>query len=351
MTTKRISVRELVAMTPHEAASYWFVRQDAGSMSADDRRELEAWLASSDTHRRAYEQTGSMWTNFEASADEGELRALRVAALSAAPAPKVWFRAAAIAAGLFGIATLGAMAWHWSASERPSEAITSSSITPYVTAHNQRSTVTLPDGTLVSMNLDTAMETDFSGNRRFIHLTKGQAFFEVAKDQRRPFIVSAADRHIRALGTQFDVRLDSNRIEVVLLEGRVSVDRTRTPLLEKLMKRSAPVELLPGQRLVAAAGEAPAVTATNAAQATSWREGWIVFEDESVERAVAELNRYSDRPIMVTDDAVKQMRFSGVFKIGQPDRFGAVIQELLPLSAQQGAGGETVLVAEPRVAP
>jgi transmembrane sensor len=138
---------------------------------------------------------------------------------------------------------------------------------------------------------------------------------------------------------------------VVLLEGRVSVDRTHPPLLEKLMKRSTPVELRPGQRLVATIGEAPAVTATNAAQATSWRDGWIVFEDETVERAVAELNRYSDRPIVVADGTVKQMRFSGVFRIGQPDRFGAVIQELLPLSAQQGVGGETVLVPRPKAAP
>jgi transmembrane sensor len=320
-------------------------------MRAEDRDQLETWLASSDAHRRAYEQTGAMWGNFEASADEGELRALRVAALATAPPPKVWFRAAAIAAGLFGIAALGALAWHWSEREQPSEAVTLSLKTPYVTARNQRSTVTLPDGTLVSMNLDTSMETDFSGDRRFIHLSKGQAFFEVAKDQRRPFIVSAADRTIRALGTQFDVRLDSNRVEVVLLEGRVSVDRTHPALLEKLMKRSTRVELRPGQRLVAAAGEAPAVTTTNAAHATSWREGWIIFEDQTVERAVSELNRYSDRPIVVADDAVNHMRFSGVFKIGQPDRFGAVIQELLPLSAQQGAAGETVLVAKPRVAP
>lgn len=338
-------------MTPHEVASYWFVRQDAQGMTAEDRQEFECWLAASATHRSIYQQTRSMWAGFEAAAEDNELRALRVSALAAGPAPNVWPRAAAIAATLvLGIFAVAALTWKFS-NDVDTAQVAASQTTggQYVTAQNQRSTVTLPDGSLVSMNLDTVFTTDFTHNRRLIELAKGQAFFDVAKDQTRPFIVKAAGRDIQALGTKFDVKLEQDRVEVVLLEGRVSVGRSAPSLLKKVMGRASRVELKPDQRLIAQAGEAPSITATNAMQATSWREGWIVFEDETVEHAIGELNRYSDRPLIAAPD-VRQMRLSGVFRIGQPDRFGAVIQELLPLEVERGANGETLLVRKPGTA-
>lgn len=334
-------------MTSLEAAAYWLVRQDAQRMTTQDWHAFDNWLEASETHRCAYEQTESMWKDLEASVDEGELRALRVTALAAGPAPKVWPRAAAVAAGLVvGILGIAAMSWRLSIDVRTVESSEPrAAVDQYVTAHNQRSTITLPDGTLVSMNVDTSFSTDFTVGRRSIRLSRGQAFFEVAKDSKRPFVVAAADRNIQALGTKFDVKLDRDRVEVVLLEGRVSVARSNPSPLEKVTRRSAPVELAPDQRLVVARGEATtSVTTTNAKEATSWREGWIVFEDETVEQAIAELNRYSERPILAPDEAVRRMRLGGVFRIGQPDRFGDILQELLPLTAERGPNGEMVLV-------
>jgi transmembrane sensor len=350
VNTKRISDKDLAAMAPHEAASYWFVRHDTHNITTEDQLAFDVWLAASDTHRRAYEQTRSMWTGFEKSADEGELRALRVAALATAPAQTVWPRAAVVAAGvLIAVAGVVALIWQSSNYVRSLDASAHRQGTSgqYVTAHNQRSTVMLPDGTSVTMNLDTSFDIDFVAGQRLIHLIKGEAYFDVAKDRHRPFIVVVGSRHIQALGTQFDVRLDPNRLEVVLVEGRVSVDRDHPTLLDKNARQTARVELEPNQRLIAAVGQPDSITATNAAQATSWREGWIVFEDETVEQAIAELNRYSDRPLVAGDEAVKRLRLSGVFRIGQPDRFGAVIQELLPITAARGANGETLLMLKP----
>jgi transmembrane sensor len=349
VNTTRISVKDLAAMTPHEAASYWFVRHDTDSMTTEDQLAFDVWLAASDTHRRAYEQTGSMWTGFEKSADEGEMRALRVAALATTPAAIVWPRAALVAAGVL-IAVAGVVALIWQSSNVHSlnaNAHRQADSGQYITAHNQRSTVTLPDGTSVTMNLDTAFDIDFVAGQRLIHLIKGEAYFDVAKDRHRPFIVVAGSRHVQALGTQFDVRLDPNRLEVVLLEGHVRVDRDDPSPLDKNARRTAPVELEPNQRLIAAIGQPDSITATNAAQATSWRDGWIVFEDETVEQVISELNRYSDRPLVVKEEAVNRLRLSGVFRIGQPDRFGAVIQELLPVTVAHGANGETLLVLKP----
>jgi transmembrane sensor len=70
----------------------------------------------------------------------------------------------------------------------------------------------------------------------------------------------------------------------------------------------------------------------------------VVFEDETVGNAVAELNHYSEHSIVVPDESVRQLRLSGVFRVGQPDRFASIIQELLPVRAVRGAHGETLLV-------
>lgn len=337
--------KELTGMTPHEAAAYWFVRQDAGTLTPDEQCRLQAWLDAAEANRRAYQQTLGTWTEIDSAADTGELRALRVAALAAAPAQRVWPRAAAIAALFLGAVALGAFTWRsFNGSARSSPAAAANDRAQYATASDQRSAVTLSDGTHVSMNLNTVLDADLTGAERRVRLDRGQAFFDVARDERRPFIVMAGDREIRALGTKFDVRLESGRVEVVLVEGKVRVDRNDASILQQLAKRAAAVELTPGQRLVAAKGSSPAVTPTNAAQVTSWREGWVVFEDETLEGAIAELNRYSKTPIVVPDEAVKNMRLSGVFRIGEPERFASTIQELLPIAVERGQGGETVLV-------
>jgi transmembrane sensor len=337
---------DLSTMTVGEAASYWLVKHDADSLSPEDRRAFEAWLAADPAHAQAYERTQSMWDNFEQDADPAELRALRTAALAVAPAPKHWPRIAvvAVACCVAASAVLTLNSARHSRSDVLATSPVPASTEKYSTAHNERSTVTLSDGTVVTLNLGTALDVAFTPAERFVRITQGQAFFEVAKNPHRPFIVAAADRRVTALGTQFDVRLDPDRVEVVLLEGKVAVDHDSPTMLERLNIRKAHVELKPGEKLVAALGSPVTVTDTNAQRVTSWRQGWVVFDNETVGNAVAELNRYADHPLTVPDESVRNLHFSGVFRVGQPDRFAAIIQELLPVKAVEGAHGETLLI-------
>lgn len=370
------------SMTVLEAAGWWWVRHDAGDLASDARaREaFRRWLAGSEARREAWARVGAASDGFEASADADELRALREEVRSAYPpvaaghrggagpgsAPRRQWRGQALAASV-AVAALGTAALlGWRLQDPMSgsapvaatlDADAPGAIAPsaepgtlrrsaaeYVTAPNQSSTVTLPDGTRVSMNLDTAFRVDYDALQRRVHFSRGQAFFDVAKDAARPFVVVAADQRIRALGTQFEVNLlDPRRLEVVLLEGRVSVERDRHALVDRLVRRTAPVELEPDQRLLVRADALPVISPVDAYRATSWREGWIVFEDETVREAIEELNRYSQRPLVAADDGVGRMRLSGVFRIGQPKRFASIIQELLPVDVHQGAQGETVL--------
>jgi transmembrane sensor len=340
------STTDLSTMTVGEAASYWLVKHDADSLSPSEQRAFDAWLAADPAHREAYGRTRSMWDNFEQDADPAELRALRTTALGVAPAPRRWPRIAAVAAAccVAASAVLTLNSGRHSHSDVLAVDPVPASTEKYSTFHNERSTVTLSDGTVVTLNLGTTLDVAFTPLERFVRITQGQAFFEVAKNPLRPFVVAAADRRVTALGTQFDVRLDPDRVEVVLLEGKVAIDHTSPSMLERLNIRKAHLELKPGERMVAALGEPVTVSDTNAQRVTSWRQGWVVFENETVGSAVAELNRYADHPLTVPDESVRNLRLSGVFRVGQPDRFAAIIQELLPVKAVEGTHGETLLI-------
>ena len=351
MSATRTRSTDLAAMTVAEAASYWLVKHDADSLSPNDRRAFEAWLSAEPAHRQAFERAQSMWNNFEQDADPSELRALRTAALGVAPAPKRWPRIAAVA---FMCCTAAFLTYNLNSSRHSHPNVLTNFSVPaptekYSTARNERSTVTFTDGTVVTLNSGTTLDVAFTPSERLVRITQGQAFFEVAKNPHRPFVVAAADRRVTALGTQFDVRLDPDRIEVVLLEGRVAVDHDSPSILERVNIRKSHVELKPGEKLVAALGEPMTVTDTNAQRVTSWRQGWVVFDNETVGSAVAELNRYADHPLTVLDETVRNLRLSGVFRVGQPDRFAAIIQELLPVKAVEGTHGETLLIqTEPK---
>lgn len=343
------------SMTADEAAAYWFVRRDVGSTNADENAHFQEWLAASDANRRAHERTSAMWARFETVIDCRELRPCRIAALAVGRAPRRWPRIAALAASIVLILATAAGIHGYGTARLPgarSDAVPSPlTATHYATSHQQRSTITLSDGTRVTMNIDTALDADFSSARRLVRLLRGQAFFKVAKDKRHPFIVSAGDRMIEAVGTQFDVLLDSNRVQVVLVEGRVTVNRRGGSILDQIIRRRDLVYLTPGQRLIASVGDGSTVAATNAMLATSWRAGWIAFQDESLQRVITELNRYSNRPIVAGDDGVKRLRLSGVFRIGNPDRFVAVIEELLPVAVEPGPDTELRLVLKARPKP
>lgn len=339
---------DVSGMTVSEAAAHWLILHDAERISAHEKEAFQRWLDASTAHREAYEQARSLWSGFDEYADQAELRALRTVALGVEPQSRRWkIIAVSAACCLAAVVVIGVIRPRENASDGLTAASSTLPQEKYSTARNERSIVTLSDGTVATLNLDTALSVAFTASERTVRIVHGQAFFEVAKNPHRPFVVLAADRRVTALGTQFDVRLDPDRVEVILLEGKVSVDHTSPSLIEELNLRKAHVELHPGQKLVAALGEPMAVSETNAQRATSWRQGWIVFENESVGDAVAELNRYSEPALIVPDEAVRNLRLSGVFRVGQPDRFASIIQELLPVRAVKGAHGETLLLANP----
>jgi transmembrane sensor len=302
-------------------AARWFARRRSGELTATETQELDAWLAASPDHREAFRDLQIAWRDVETMRDDPRIMAMRAEA-AAAPNPLrrrilTGAIAAAFAVAAVGLATLGGREVLWS-SHRYSDQ-------EYRTGVGQRATVTLPDGTMLTLNTDSRVRTRASGDRRLVYLDRGQAFFKVAKDRDHPFVVTAAGRTITALGTAFDVRVDDGRLfKVTLVEGRVRVE---APPARAPAAPSAPTpqgqatEMVAGTQLVEREDAKWDLARTDVRRETSWTTGQLVFYSAPLTQVVAELNRYSDKKIVIDDESYAARPISGTFKAGDVDTF------------------------------
>ncbi len=352
-------------MSPAEAAAHWVVRGDAREFTAREEAEFSEWCTDP-VNAEAYRKAERAMAAFDIDqGDEPNLRALRQVALEAAPAPRPRFQFASgalIAASLVaGVMLVGVERSTHGLSVGPSSAIVASAPTSdaglahiapseYSTGVGERRTVRLSDGTLVTLNTRTSLKIAFSGGRRLVKLVRGQALFEVAHDRNRPFTVEAADRQVTALGTVFQVRIDPGRVSVVLIKGRVVVDRTREAANAFGDPRVEPAFLKPGQEFSAELGAPQQVVSVNVERQLLWRDGFVEFDDAPLGLAVAEINRYASRPITLHDDEVAALHLSGVFRTGSPDEFIDAVGAVLPIEARQTPQGGVELSLSPAAA-
>jgi transmembrane sensor len=196
----------------------------------------------------------------------------------------------------------------------------------YSTTIGEQRSMQLSDGTHVALNSETQLTIAYETARRVVHLTRGEAFFDVAKDAQRPFIVIAGAHRVTALGTSFVVRFDSVRTAVTLLEGKVAVSGPADD-------SAAPADVLlnAGQRVVMTPTEPPKVDAPRIEVVTAWRRGEVILDDSPLAEAVAEMNRY-DRTVIVIDDAqIEGLLVSGLYHAGDNEGFARTLARMYHL--------------------
>ena len=187
-------------------------------------------------------------------------------------------------------------------------------------------TVPLADGSHVTLNTDSRIRVALEAKERRVDLDRGEAFFDVAKDPARPFIVQAGDKRVVAVGTQFSVRRDHNDIRVAVTEGKVRVEDASSPvvLTAGSVARTANTEVLVHE----AAG-------AEVEELLSWRSGYVVFRDTALADAVAEFNRYNTRKIIIEDPAIAAIRIGGNFRSNNTDAFLWLLQSGFPVTVEE----------------
>ncbi len=201
----------------------------------------------------------------------------------------------------------------------------SSDAVEVATRRGEQRTLELADGSTIQLNTHSSLAYHLSATQRHVELRDGEAFFNVAKDPARPFIVTAGKAEVRVLGTQFSVRRVSGELEVLVKEG--TVDVIPEP---RLLGPNAPrrVELTPGSRLrMEAAGEEIRVAAVDVGRALAWRSGVASFDAAPLDEVVAEVNRYAEAPLAIEDDALRAVRVSGRFRVGDVESVRFMLRE------------------------
>jgi transmembrane sensor len=317
-----------------ESAALWCVKLCEGQMTSAVRGEFTQWLTEDPRHRAAFDRAVAAWEEVNAAEATPELLLLRVAALESLRraqqsrarrllrgARPPWMLAASVAlAILFGIGL-----WWDLTPEQFSSGI------------GERRTVTLADGSSISLDASSAVRVRYSAEQRTLQLVRGRAKFDVAKDPRRPFRVRAADREVVATGTEFSVEIVQKEVRVVLYEGHVSVagPGPRTPLAA-------------GQELIAPVSWAQArIEPVDTSRSLSWESGQLEFVDEPLASAVERVNRYSHTPVLVGDPAAANVHISGIFTAGDTRAFIEGVTAVYPLRAEERSGQE-VLWAQSR---
>jgi transmembrane sensor len=312
--------------TPRTIAAAWFARKRSGEMTEQEARELAAWLDADPRHRAAYDLASEVWGAAEGVRANPTMLSIRERALRRGRFG--WAgRGAAIAASV-ALAVFGG----WAAMERaPAGPVISTGLATeanlagarmhdFATDVGQKRTVTLEDGTVVTLDTNSAIHVREGGRVRLVELDRGQAFFKVAHDRSRPFLVRAAGRTVVAVGTEFGVRLDRGQIAVTLIEGKVRVEAPINGRGDGRFSRYVQTtELTPGSRLELADGKPWAISEVDPERDTSWMTDKLVFQDEPLSKVVAELNRYSTRRIVIADPSLAAEPVSGSFRTDNID--------------------------------
>jgi transmembrane sensor len=315
-------------------AAAWVARLHGPNRTREVEEGLRRWLAESPDHAGAFELLSDTW---EKSARLRRSPLERVANWERVGFRMSFSRVALATACTFAMAVIATLLY------LHTDAVT--------TGIGESRTLALEDGTRIHLNTDTRVTVRYERRFRQVVLDRGEAFFDVAKHPDRPFVVSAQGREIRALGTQFLVRAESQRLSITLVEGKVTVSGPTTPAVsvsENAGTAEAPpphsagtssvVTLSPGERLTLASATAPRIDRPSIERVTAWERGQISFDNSRLADAVAEMNRYSRTPIVLHDPTLAGIRVSGIFEVGDSAYFAQAVSRIYHLRLDQGPG-------------
>ncbi len=338
-----------------ERAAQWLAQRDSGAWSVSDEAEFTAWLEQSTLHVVAFIRLEAAWN-----------QAKRLRALSAGvrrgevPSPDQWQVAPFLNRGIAPMPegpsdreapAAPRLRRRWALAASVLAAIAASLIlytwpfgSTYRTPVGGIASVPMSDGSKVTLNTDSKIRLAVTETERRVELERGEAFFEVAKDPDRPFVVAAGGKRVVVVGTQFSVRRDRSDVRVFITEGTVRIEDETEPAARAGSNENKLFTLSAGS--IARASNAGVLiqeaTVPEIESYLSWRTGHLIFRDTALADAIAEFNRYNTRKILIEDPAVAAIRVSGKFRSTQFEAFVRLIEDGFPVRARQ-VGDEIVL--------
>ena len=304
-----------------EAAIDWLVRLQGEAVTESDWRAFDAWLTASPAHAEAYDAALAFDQRLDLDARLIERQTetapvvAKVVKLRPVRRALFWSAGAALAAAFVAGAVLV-----------PSSGLLGGHETIYSTGVGEHRTIALEDGTRIEMNASSRLVVGFDRHARHVQLGDAQAFFDVAKDPARPFLIEAGDTQVRVVGTAFDVRHRDGQVAVNVQRGLVEVRPHQ-------QDGDAPFRLRPGQGLSHTEGQADdaRVAAVALEEVAGWRQGRLIYRDQPLTQIVGDMNRLFPRPVKLGDAKAGTMRLSGVLIVDEQGAMVDRLSHLLPV--------------------
>lgn len=297
-----------------EQAMTWLARLRADSVTAAERMQFQIWYRADPRHRLAYDEAVAFWE------DEDFRRALAAASLSAdvtlqpskPERPSTKTRISRPLLAMAACIALAAIVYRptldcWQAD--------------YCTAVGEIKTVQLNDGSQVTLNSATALSVDFRNGLRQVKLLHGEAFFDVRRDPKQPFLVGGHFSSTRVLGTRFAVREDAESDRVNVVSGVVEVSQNR----------QKPAILKADDGITVDAEHSGEIRHRTTSGATAWLKGSAIFDNATLEEVIADFGRYRHGKLLIKNGELKELRVSGRFDIRNTDQALEALQQTLPI--------------------
>ncbi len=300
----------------------WVERSDREDWSVADKAKLDEWRSQSTAHMIAWLRARDAWQRANRlAALRGTFGQPRNAAATRSGASRLRM-VAGVAIAAFLVALWFVLPGTQSASQT------------YSTVIGGHKTLALNDGTRIELNTNTQLRTRFDEHHRTVWIDRGEAYFEVAHNAAKPFVVMAGGHRITDLGTKFLVKQQPGQIQVSLIEGRAEIDTPATP-------RQARTVLEPGDVAVATANAVSVVKRTEqiVTRELSWRRGVLIFDHTTLAEAAAQLNRYNTEKIIVSGEEARAELIEGTFPANNVELFGRVAQSVLGLQVKKRNDG------------
>lgn len=344
--------------TIDEVAAEWLALRDRGGWTDTEEARFHEWLEASVHNRVAYLRVEHVWERSH------RLRALKSGSADLnPPAPGTWtfspfFECARPSSGddhntVVDTSSGGGSRARVSPLRRTGTWVASVVVAVIVTLAGSLwpvgstfrtpvgglASVPLADGSKVTLNTNSEIRVAVTQNERRVELEQGEAYFEVAKDPHRPFVVRVADKRVVAVGTKFAVRREGEEVVVVVTEGKVRLEsQTSRKARDGDAAQDFSPQALPAGTL-ARATDAGVLLKTEpvaeAEESLSWREGVLVFHDVELTDALAEFNRYNTHKVIIGDQGISGFRVAGSFRATNVEAFVRLLERGYPLQVEQ----------------
>ena len=282
-----------------EEANRWAARMDGVDWNIALEAELSSWLDIDSRHRGALLRAQAAW----AMLDLDQVAVPRIAARKIKPVSRRWVVGGAAAST--AIAALGA-GFVWARR-----------IAKYETATGEIRRLPLNDGSTAVLNTSSRLDVRFETGVRHVVVDRGQAWFDVAKDPDRPFVVEAGQIRVQAIGTAFSVYRRDGGADVVVSEGVVKVWSEVAPI--------ASLEISAGSGAFVGNDAAVRFHHETSDQSLAWRSGEIELSATALSQAISEFNRYNQRHLVLDDLSLSDRQFDGVFRTDDPLGFAKLV--------------------------